>query len=128
MIMPAFMLFITSFIVQSVFFTSILNFSLITAGFIVGVLIGIALGSLMAVKVDEDGTMILKGSFIAVILWVLVIILKFYGQNVLGTSGYFDLSVLTSVLLMMTLGAMISRRIFIYRRYRNYKINNCTDN
>ncbi len=79
MILSVFMLFITSLIVQSILFTSLLNFSLITTGFIIGVLIGIAVGSFMAVIVDEDGV-------------------------------------------------MTSHRIFIYLKYRNYKIDRSTNN
>ena len=102
MILPVFMLFITIFIVQNIIFTSLLNFVLIIASFITGVLIGIALGSFFDVKVEQDGTMFLKGSFIAVILWILVI----------------ALNVLSSMLLMLTLGAMIARRLFIYNKFR----------
>jgi membrane protein CcdC involved in cytochrome C biogenesis len=123
MILPAFMFLITLSIIQNVFFTSLLNFSLIIAGFIIGLFIGIAVGYFMKVKVDENGNMILKGSLIAVGLWILVIITKFYGQNVLGNSGYIDFGVLSSMILMLTLGAMISRRIFIYMKFRHYKIN-----
>ncbi len=123
MILPTFMFFITLLLVQSVIFTSLLNFSLITAAFIMGVLIGIAVGSFISVKVDKDGNMILKGSLIAVVLWILVIVLKFYGQDMLGNSRYVDLGVLSSMVMMLTLGAMISRRIFVYMKYRNFKSN-----
>lgn len=117
------MFFITLLLVQSVILTSLLNFSLITAAFIIGVLIGIAVGSFISVKVDKDGNMILKGSLIAVVLWILVIVLKFYGQDMLGNSRYVDLGVLSSMVMMLTLGAMISRRIFVYMKYRNFKSN-----
>lgn len=118
MILPAFMLFITILIVQNVIFTSLLNFILIIASFITGVLIGITLGTFFDVKVEKDGTMFLKGSFAAVLLWILVIALKFYGDNLLTNSGYIDLNVLSSMLLMLTLGAMIARRLFIYNKFR----------
>jgi hypothetical protein len=118
MILPTFMLFITIFIVQNVIFTSLLNFILIIASFITGVLIGITLGNFFDVKVEKDGTMFLKGSFVAVLLWILVIALKFYGDNQLTNSGYIDLNVLSSMLLMLTLGAMIARRLFIYNKFR----------
>ena len=74
----------------------------------------------MEVKVDKDGAMILKGSLIAVGLWISVILLKMYGQGVLNNSGYFDMGVLSSALLTLTLGAMISRRILVYMKYRNF--------
>jgi membrane protein CcdC involved in cytochrome C biogenesis len=118
MILPIFMLFITLFIVQNVIFISLLNFGLITASFIIGILIGIVVGNFFDVKVEKDGTMFLKGSFIAVILWILVIALKVYGNNVLTNSGYIDLNVLSSMLLVLTLGAMIARRLFIYNKFR----------
>ena len=122
--MPAFLFIITIILVQGVIFSSLTNFFLIDVGFIIGLLIGYAVGSFMAVKIDEkDGRMILKGSYIAVGIWIFVIIVKVYGKGILGNSQYMDLGVLSSLILMLTLGAMISRRILIYRKYRNFKIN-----
>ncbi len=121
MILPLFMLLITLSIVQSVIFTSLLNFIVIILGFVMGLVTGIAVGSFMEVKVDEDGSMILKGSKIAVGLWISVILLKIYGQGVLNNTGYFNIGVLSSAILMLTLGAMISRRILVYMKYRNFR-------
>ena len=121
MILPLFMLLITLSLVQSVIFTSLQSFIVIMLGFIIGLLVGIAVGSFMLVKVDEDGSMILKGSKIAVGLWIAVILLKIYGQGVLNNTGYFNIGVLSSAILMLTLGAMISRRILVYMKYRTFK-------
>ena len=121
MILPLFMLLITASLVQSVIFTSLQNFIIISMGFIIGLLIGIAVGSFMKVKVDKDGSMILKGSIIAVGLWISVILLKIYGEGVLNNTGYFNIGVLSSAILMLTLGAMISRRILVYMKYRNFR-------
>lgn len=122
-IMPIIMFAVTIVIVQSVIFSNLLNFSLIILGFIVGLFIGFFVGSRMIVKVDEkEGRLLLKGSFVAVGFWILIIVIKFYGQQVLGATGYFDLSVLTSIFLMLTLGAMIARRTFIYLKYRKIKV------
>ena len=121
MILPLFMLLITISLVQSVIFVSLLNFIIIILGLIIGLLIGIAVGSFMEVKVDKDGAMILKGSKIAVGLWISVILLKIYGQGVLNNTGYFNIGVLSSAILMLTLGAMISRRILVYMKYRNFR-------
>jgi membrane protein CcdC involved in cytochrome C biogenesis len=121
MILPAFMLLITAFLVQSIIFTNLLNFITISVGFGIGILVGIAVGSFMEVKIDGDGAMILKGSMIAVGLWISVILLKIYGQGVLNNTGYFNIGVLSSAILMLTLGAMISRRIMVYNKYRNFK-------
>lgn len=122
MIMPVFMLFITIFLVEGVIFTSVLNFFLIVGGFILGTGIGFLVASFMKVKLDEDGNVMMKGSVIAVIIWILVIVIKFYGEQTLGSIQYIDFNVLTSIFLMMTLGAMISRRIIIYKRYREHKL------
>ncbi len=121
MILPLFMLLITLSLVQSVIFTSLQNFIVIILGFVIGLLIGIAVGSFMLVKVDEDGSMILKGSKIAVGLWIAVILLKIYGQGVLNNTGYFNIGELSSAILMLTLGAMISRRILVYMKYQTFK-------
>lgn len=122
-IMPIIMFAVTMVLVQNVVFASLLNFGLIVLGFIVGLFIGIFVGSRMIVKVDEkDGRLLLKGSFVAVGFWILIIIIKFYGQEVLGSTGYFDLSVLTSTFLMLTLGAMIARRTVIYLKFRKIKV------
>ncbi len=121
MILPLFMFLITLSLVQSVIFTSLLNFIVIILGFVMGLATGIAVGSFMEVKVDKDGSMILKGSKIAVGLWISVILLKMYGQGVLNNTGYFNIGVLSSAILMLTLGAMISRRILVYMKYRNFR-------
>jgi membrane protein CcdC involved in cytochrome C biogenesis len=121
MILPAFMLLITASLVQSVIFSNLLNFVIISVGLGLGILVGIAVGSFMEVKIDEYGTMILKGSLAAVGLWISVILLKIYGQGVLNNTRYFNIGVLSSAILMLTLGAMISRRIMVYNKYRNFK-------
>lgn len=122
-IMPIIMFAITLMLVQNVAIASLLNFSLIFIGFIIGLVLGVVVGSRMIVKInEEDGTLMVKGSFLAVGLWILIIVIKFYGREVLGSTGYFDLSVLTSIFLMLTLGAMISRRVFIYLKYRKMKV------
>ena len=122
MIMPVFMFFISIFLVDDVLFTSLLNFILIAGGFVLGTIIGYVVASFMNVKLDKDGNVMMKGSILAVGVWVLVIILKFYGEQTLGSAHYIDFNVLTSIFIMMTLGAMISRRLIIYRRYREHKL------
>jgi hypothetical protein len=123
MIMPAFMFIITWFLIEDVIFTSLLNFALIAASFVLGILIGFAVASFIKVKVDDNGNVMMKGSLIAVAIWILVILIKIYGEQTLGSLKYFDLSVLTSMFLMITLGTMISRRVFIYRKYRQHKLS-----
>lgn len=122
MIMPVFMFIISIFLVEEVLFTSLLNFFLIAVGFILGTIIGYAVASFMKVKLDENGNVMMKGSVVAVVIWILVIIAKFYGEQTLGSTQFINFNVLTSIFIMMTLGAMISRRIIIYKRYREHKL------
>lgn len=122
MIMPVFMFLISIFLVEEVLFTSLLNFFLIVGGFILGMLIGYVVASFMKVKLDENGNVMMKGSVVAVMIWILVIIVKFYGEQTLGSTQFINFNVLTSIFIMMTLGAMISRRIIIYKRYREHKL------
>ncbi|AEG18829.1 DUF1453 family protein [Methanobacterium paludis] len=121
MLMPAFMFLITAGIVYNVLFSDILNFTLIITGFILGIGLGILIGSFMKVRIDENGSMMLKGSAIAVGLWLLVIALKIYGKDILSGTGLINLDVLISMVLMMTLGAMISRRFYVYMKYLKHK-------
>ncbi len=121
LILPILMSYLTVIVVSSVIFSSVLNFSLIILGLIIGFLIGIAIGSLMKVKVDEEGRMLLKGSFVAVILWIIIILLKVYGQDFIIGAKLIDVNVVTSIFLMMALGAVISRRVIIYRKYLQIK-------
>jgi len=122
MIMPIFMFIVTWFLIEGVIFTSLLNFILISGSFILGAVIGFVVASFIKVKVDNKGNVMMRGSVIAVVIWILVILIKIYGEQTLGSMKYFDLSVLTSMFLMITLGTMISRRIFIYRKYREHKL------
>jgi hypothetical protein len=122
MIMPVFMFFISIFLVDEVLFTSLLNFILIVGGFALGTIIGYVVASFMKVQLDKDGNVMMKGSVLAVVVWIIVIVVKFYGEQTLGSAHFIDFNVLTSIFIMMTLGAMISRRLIIYRRYREHKL------
>jgi hypothetical protein len=54
-------------------------------------------------------------------MWIAIILLKIYGENVLSGTGWIELNLITSAALIMTLGAMISRRSFVYWKYLNHK-------
>lgn len=103
---------------------SIFNAAIIFIGLLVGILMGYLIAKFMEVKIDENGSMILKGSLIAVLMWAVIIVVKIYGRDVIGGMKLIDLNLLTSMFLIMTVGAMISRRIFIYWKYMNFKKNN----
>ena len=121
-IMPVILAFFTIPAVYVEMF-SVFNVAIIFIGLLIGILMGYLIAKFMEVKVHEDGSMILKGSLLAVLMWAAIIIIKIYGRDVIGGMRLMDLNLLTSMFLIMTVGAMISRRVFIYRRYLNFKKN-----
>lgn len=120
LIMPVLISIVTIPLVSSEL-SSAFNVVIIFVALLMGLLVGFIIGKFMEVKIDEDGTMILKGSYIAIFLWIAVILMKIYGENVLSGTGWIEISLLTSAALVMALGAMISRRIFVYWKYMNFK-------
>jgi len=85
-------------------------------------LVGMAIASQMKIKIAEDGSLLVRGSFIAISLWFLIIYAKFYWQDTLNQMGW-DPNFLLSLFLLITVTSMISRRIYIYWRYLNKKKN-----
>ncbi|MGZ7208671.1 MAG: DUF1453 domain-containing protein, partial [Methanobacterium sp.] len=120
MIMPVALSIFTIPLVSTELF-SVFNAVIIIIAGIIGITIGILIGKFMEIKIDEKGFMILKGSFIAVILWIAIILLKFYGKDVLVGTRLLEINLLTSAFLVMTMGGMFSRRIFIYWKYFQFK-------
>lgn len=116
-------LILSLFIIPFVFIEmySIFNAVIIFAGLLTGVLMGILIGKFMEVKIHEDGSIIFKGSYIAVFIWIAIILMRIYGKGALGSMGIVDLNLLTSAFLIMAVGAMISRRMFIYWKYRGFR-------
>lgn len=121
MIMPAFMLIITGGLVFAELSSGIVNLLLIAVGMAIGLGLGVLIATRIAVKVDERGRMVLKGSTAAVLIWVAIILLKIYGKSTLAGFGFIDVGVLTTIFLAMTLGAMVSRRAYLYWQYRKKK-------
>lgn len=103
--------------------TSVFNVLIIIIALLFGLIMGLLIGKFYEVKIDENGAMLLKGSYIAVFLWIAIILLKLYGESAISGTGWIELSLITSAALVMTLGAMVSRRIFIYWKYLNFKKN-----
>lgn len=102
---------------------SVFNVAVIFVGLLIGVLMGFLISRFMEVKMDENGSMIMKGSLIAVLLWAAIIVVRIYGRDEISSMGLIDLNLLTAMFLIMAVGAMISRRIFIYWKYINFKKN-----
>lgn len=103
---------------------SVFNVAVIFVGLLIGVLMGFLISRFMEVKIDENGSMIMKGSLVAVLLWAAIIVVRIYGRNEISSMGLIDLNLLTATFLIMAVGAMISRRIFVYLKYINFKKNN----
>ncbi|SCG86250.1 CcdC protein domain-containing protein [Methanobacterium congolense] len=120
-VMPVFMVLATGAVLYTSASSSITAFALVAAGLAVGIGMGIVIGSLMKVNIHEDGSMVLKGSILAVVVWIALIGVKILGKDTLGGTGYINLSVLTSIFLSMTLGAMVARRAYVYREYLKQK-------
>lgn len=99
------------------------NVAVIFAGLLIGLLMGLLIGKFMKVKIHEDGSMILKGSFFAVLIWIAIIVARIYGRDVISSMKLMDFNLLTSMFLIMAVGAMISRRVYIYWKYTNFKKN-----
>lgn len=102
---------------------SVFNVAVIFVGLLIGVLMGFLISRFMEVKMDENGSMIMKGSLIAVLLWAAIIVVRIYGKSAVSSMRIIDLNLLTAMFLIMAVGAMISRRIFIYWKYVNFKKN-----
>ena len=81
---------------------SVFNVAVIFVGLLIGVLMGYLIAKFMEVKIHEDGSMILKGSLIAVLMWAAIIAIKIYGRNVISSMGLINLNLLTSIFLIMT--------------------------
>ncbi len=121
LIMPVLMLWITTSVVYTELSSGIVNLLLIAAGLAIGLVLGLIIASRMEVKVDEQGRMVLRGSILAVLIWMAIIVLKLYGKSLLAGFGLIDVGVLTSVFLTMTLGGTISRRAYLYWIYLKKK-------
>lgn len=121
MIMPVIMLLLTWTVISIEFSSGIWNLLLIAAGLAVGLGLGVIIATRIEVKVDEKGRMVLKGSTVAVLIWAVIIVLKIYGKSWLAGVGLIDVGVLTSIFLAMTLGAMVSRRAYLYWQYLKKK-------
>ena len=120
-VMPVFMVLATGAVIYTSASSSITAFALVAAGLAVGIGMGAVIGSLMKVNIHEDGSMLLKGSILVVAVWIALIGVKILGKDTLGGTGYINLSVLTSIFLAMALGAMVTRRAYVYREYMRQK-------
>ena len=120
-LMPVVMLMLTGGAIYTELSSGPIAWLLIIAGFGAGAATGILVAAYMHVKVGQDGSMVMRGSVLAVGIWMAILLVKVYGKDIISGSGLLDVGLLTSVLLAMTLGMMIARRSFLYLRYMRLK-------
>lgn len=119
-IMPLLLLSATSAVIAVDY--SGLGTSLISvAGFAVGCVIGVVIGSRMELKTDERGRIVLRGTLVAVTIWLLVLGLKYFGQGLVGDTGIVSLNDLSAAGLALSLGMMIARRAYLTIKYLRMK-------
>ncbi len=116
-----FMLFVTIVIVNLESPDSSSYPLLLGAGFI-GLLLGIAVGHHIKIKIADDGSLLTKGSFLSMGIWIFVILAKFYGQNIFNQWGW-NPNFILSAFLVISVTTMISRNIYVYMRYNDKKRN-----
>jgi membrane protein CcdC involved in cytochrome C biogenesis len=119
-IMPVILLSMTSAVI-AVDYGGIGTALLSVAGFAVGCVIGVVIGSRIEVTTDERGRIVMKGTLVAVTIWILVLGLKYFGKGLVGDTGIVSLNDLTAMLLALTLGMMIARRAYLTIMYLRLK-------
>lgn len=121
MVVPGLMLLLTFLFVNLELQGPLFNTIVLFGGGILGVFIGMVIARLAKLKLDKKGNLLMRGSFIAMGLWFLVILAKLYGQDTLTQMGLSS-DLILSLFLMLSVSTMISERVFIYYRYlRNRK-------
>ena len=116
---PVIMLLITAGTIYQTVFSSILGFTLVLGGFLIGALVGYFMGSFFKMRVTDEGVVMMKGSVITVSIWIILIVVKVYSESVLG-GGNTHVNNITSMFLAMTVGTMILRRFVIYKKYNEH--------
>ncbi len=75
----------------------------------------------MKVTADGQGRILLKGSLIAVTIWILVLGLRLFGKGVAGDLGIISLNDLSAMALAMALGMIVARRAYVTIKYFELK-------
>lgn len=121
MVVPGAMLMVTLLFVRLELQGPLFNTIVIFGGGVFGLLMGMIIARFTKLKIGKDGSLLMRGSFIAMSLWFLIIMAKLYGQDTLNQMGLSS-SLVLSLFLMISVSTMISERVFIYYRYlRNRK-------
>lgn len=116
-IVPALLLLVTAAVTVPELGRGPVNLLIIAVGFAIGCAVGLFIGSRMEVRLDDKGRIVLKGSVIAVLVWIAVLGLKLFGKGAIGSLGIIDFDVLASAVLAMTLSTMVFRRVYVLWKY-----------
>ena len=114
-----FMLFVT-YIFVSIELPANANYSILLVGGLVGIMLGLAIAHNIKIKIADDGSLLTKGSFLSVGIWIFIILVKFYGQNIFN-QWQWNPNFLLSLFLILSISLIITRNIYLYTRYLNKK-------
>ena len=121
LIVPGIMLVVTFLFVNLELQGPLFNSIVLIGGGLLGVLLGMIIAARTKLKIARDGSLLMRGSFITMGIWFLLILAKMYGQDTLSQMGL-SYNLILSLFLMLSVSTMISERVFIYYRYlRNRK-------
>lgn len=116
LIIPGIMLFITIQFVELQMQGPVFNMMVLVGGGLLGIILGAITSSMMKIRIAKDGSLLLRGSFIAMSIWFLLILTKLYGQDTLFQWGLKS-DLILSLFLMVSVCFMIAERVGIYYRY-----------
>ena len=114
-----FMLFVT-YIFVSIELPANANYTVLIAAGLIGVMLGLAIAHNIKIKIANDGSLLTKGSFLSVGIWIFIILVKFYGNNTFNQWEW-NPNFLLSLFLILSMSTMVSRNIYLYTRYLNKK-------
>ena len=115
----SFMLFVT-YLFLSIELPANANYSILLVGALIGVMLGLAIAHNIKIKITNDGSLLTRGSFISVGIWIFIILAKVYGPNTFNQLDW-NPNFLLSLFLILSISTMISRNIYLYIRYKNKK-------
>lgn len=114
-----FMLFVT-YVFVTIELPANANYTILVAGGLIGVLLGLAIAHNIKIKITDDGSLLTKGSFLSVGIWIFIILVKFYGNNTFNQWEW-NPNFLLSLFLILSMSTMVSKNIYLYIRYLNKK-------
>ena len=118
-IVPALMIFLSYGSLTKLPFNSLFNIALLLAALGVGMALGVVGEAFKKISFDKAaGEIIVKGTPIGVLIWIGAIVFERYVQDFLKQSkGIVTPQLLPATLLVLSLSAVIARRVYLYWKY-----------